>query len=100
MLLNNILKFHDIHILQLAIYKYKLESRRNFEGVHVHSTRNRSTLNPSFARLILRNIGFRLVQLIGGTIYPKTLSNLERYVLVRVELRSISLANTEGNDLI
>ena len=48
-ILNNSINFYNIHKQQLAtnihIYIYKLESRSNFERVHLHNTRNRSTLN-------------------------------------------------------
>ena len=50
---NKILKVQDIHKLQLAIYMFKMDSRNNFERVHIYDTRNRSALLPSFARLTL-----------------------------------------------
>ena len=50
---NNLLKLHDIHKLQLAIYVFKIKSRSVFVRGHLYDTRNRSELNPSFARLTL-----------------------------------------------
>ena len=57
---SNILKFIDIHKLQLAIFVYKLESRSEFTRGHDHDTRNRTSLLPSRPRLTItqRSLSF------------------------------------------
>ena len=48
---HNLLKLDDIHKLQLGIFMYKMEFDETYIRSHSHFTRNRSDLNPSYARL-------------------------------------------------
>ena len=72
------------------IYMFKLEFRRNFERIHVQNTRNRSTLNPSFARLSLtqHSLSFSAVSL-WNDLPEKANKSVHIYIYYNILFRHI-----------
>ena len=58
---NNILKFHDIYKLNIALYMYDTWQSGQFHRTHTYGTRNRNELLPFQARLTVTKNSLRVI---------------------------------------